>query len=206
MNRKQAGLPRKIAAWLLVAMLVTSLLFSPVTCGKSTTPPQTTSHTSTLPLTTKWSADGVITSNEYANNVTYDNGNFEINWKTDTQYIYIGIKAKTTGWVAIGFNATSQMQNIDYVFGWVSNGKVYVSDQFSADFHGQHKADTSDGGTEDITEFGGQENGGYTVLEFKRALVTGDVHDAVLTSGNLPIIWAYSSSDDINHSCKIGEI
>jgi hypothetical protein len=150
------------------------------------------------PTTTAWSADGLITSNEYSNSVTYGSGVFEINWETDAQYIYVGIKAKTTGWVALGFNANSQLKNVDYVFGWVSNGKAYIADEFSGDFHGQHQTDESLGGKDNITDYGGQEKDGYTIIEFKRALISGDIYDANLSSGDVPIIWSYGSSDDIS--------
>lgn len=147
---------------------------------------------------TSSSVNGVIDTDEYSSSTTYDNGNFQIHWKVEGQYLYIGIKAKTTGWVSLGFNATSKLRNVDYVFGWVSDGKTSVSDEYSADYHGQHQTDVSLGGKDDVTEFGGQENNGYTVIEFKRALVTGDTFDANLTQGDLSIIWAYASSDNIS--------
>ncbi len=194
---------------LFIGVLLTILLFLLPACGKSNTQVQTATPTFTSsPITTAiptgsptnvtWLADGIITAGEYSNSVTYDKVNFEINWETDSQYIYIGIKAKTTGWVSLGFNATSQLRNIDYVFGWVNNGKANIADEFSADYHGQHQADELLGGTEDIIEYGGQENDGYTIIELKRALITGDSYDASLSSGDVSIIWAYGSSDDIS--------
>lgn len=193
MNSKPASLYRRIALWLSMCGLIATLLFSVLACAKSP------STQSSVPTTTaKWSADGIINIDEYANSAIYDNGNFEIYWETDAQYIYIGIKAKTIGWVALGFNTTSNLKNVDYVFGWVTNSKAAVSDEFSADYHGLHQTDKSLGGTDDINDFGGQELDGYTIIEFKRALNTGDAYDANLVPGTISIIWAYGSSDSIN--------
>lgn len=214
MNTRELGLSRKIAKPLLTGVLISVLLFSTIACGKSETmtqtettsisvPTSTATQTTTLPssmtvITTEWSADGIINSNEYSNSVIYDNGNFEIYWKTVSQYIYFGIKAKTDGWVSIGLNATQRMKNADMILGWVSNGTASVSDEFSTSDFGPHSEDTTLGGTADINEFNGKQENNYTTIEFKRALVTGDTFDASISQGIMPIIWSYSSSDDIN--------
>jgi hypothetical protein len=176
--------------WVLIGVLVVALQFPLFACSKSVLQEPST--------TTLSSANGIIDANEYPNSVTYDNGNLQIYWKIEGQFLFIGIKAKTTGWVALGFNATSKLKDVDYVFGWVSNGKASVSDEYSEDYHGQHQTDVSLGGKVDLTEFGGQEDSSYTVIEFKRALVTGDAFDASISPGDLSIIWAYASSDNIS--------
>jgi hypothetical protein len=58
------------------------------------------------------------------------------------------------------------------------------------------------GGTDDILEFGGKQDGGYTTIEFKRALKTNDEYDQEPVKGKNKIIWAYCSSadPDIKHS------
>jgi hypothetical protein len=189
----------KATLWLSIGILATTLLFSLFSCVNPTpTTLTTTAQSSITPTITNWLADGIISPDEYSSRVTYENGNFEINWKVDAQKIYIGIRANTTGWVAIGLLPIAQLKNVDYIFGWVSNGKAYIADEYSADFHGLHQLDTSFGGTEDVSNFGGQENNGNTVIEFKHAFVTGDTYDISLTPGNLSIIWSYSSSDDIS--------
>jgi hypothetical protein len=214
MSTEQVSLLRKIVVWLLIGAVAITLLFSLLGCGKSTTPSQTTipsssappittatlapTSLSTLLTTSAWSADGIINTNEYSSSNTYDNGNFEIDWKSDTKYIYIGIKAKTAGWIAVGLNASERMKDVDMIFGWITNGKPEVSDQFSTGDYGPHSEDIIIGGTTDIIEFNGQENNNYTIIEFKRALITGDKYDAMLTSGLIPIIWSYNSTDNIN--------
>jgi hypothetical protein len=160
-----------------------------------------------VPVTEEWAADGIISVGEYSNSGVY--GNYEIHWKSDEQYIYAGMKARTGGHVSIGFQPGSRMKNADMVFGFIENGEVTIHDMFSTGDFGPHPPDTDLGGTFDIAEYGGKEEGGFTTIEFKRALVTDDQYDNPLSSGVNPIIWSYGSSDSLTrqHSNRgYGEI
>lgn len=144
-------------------------------------------------LTGQWSADGVIQSNEYLGEMAY--GDFEIYWVSDEQHIYVGLRAETTGWVAVGIQPGSRMKDADMVMGLVSGGETTILDMFSTGDFGPHSPDTELGGTDDILEFGGSEEGSYTTIEFKRLLDTGDQFDLPLSSGTHQIIWAYGATD-----------
>jgi len=157
--------------------------------------------------TATWAADGVISSGEYPNTNTY--GDYEINWRSEEQYICIGLKVKTTGWVAVGMQPGLTMNNADIILGDISNDQVVVYDQYSTGNFGPHTSDEQLGGTDDILEFGGKEIAGYTIIEFKRALDTADKYDRPLATGSNKIIWAYGSDDQIQvkHSTRgYGEI
>jgi hypothetical protein len=188
----------------LITVLVMAITAVTGGCGESTKETTTTTSESSLPTATgnleqpgeTWQADGVLGDNEYLNEMAY--GDYEVRWKADESNIYFGIKAKTEGWLAIGLNPSSQMKDADMIFGAVSNGQTIVSDQFSTGTFGPHSPDAELGGSEDIIEFGGREDGGFTTLEFSRALDTGDSYDNALTKGKIKIIWAYSSSDDFD--------
>ncbi|NQT74307.1 MAG: hypothetical protein HQ553_16315 [Chloroflexi bacterium] len=145
-----------------------------------------------------WIADGMIsTEGEYSNTAKIGD-DFELNWSTDSQYIYVGMKVKTDGWVAIGFEPSSKMKNADMVFGFIEENQVTVVDMYSTGEFGPHPEDTDKGGANDILEFGGSEDDEYTVIEFKRNLVTGDEYDNDLASGTVKVIWAYGSSDSLS--------
>ena len=144
----------------------------------------------------EWMADGVFGYREYFAEMVSGDGNYELRWSADEQYLYIGIRAKTTGWVAIGFHPSSKMKDADMLFGFVQNGATIVSDRFSTGVYGPHPPDTELGGTDDIIEYGGKEEDGHTTIEFKRALNTGDLYDHELKSGSISIIWSYGSSDE----------
>jgi len=155
----------------------------------------------------EWAADGVLGDMEYLGEMSY--GNYEIRWLSDDQYVYIGIRAKTTGWVAVGIKPTSAMKDADMIFGFVKDGVITLSDQFSTGTYGPHSPDTELGGTDDILAFGGREEGGFTTIEFKRSLTTTDKYDISIQKGVNRIIWAYGSSDSsaVKHSTRgYGEI
>jgi hypothetical protein len=72
-----------------------------------------------------------------------------------------------------------------------------VYDLFSTGDFGPHPPDIEQGGVNNILEFGGKEEGGYTTIEFKRALDTGDRYDRAFVRGSNKIIWSYGSSDSL---------
>ncbi len=147
------------------------------------------------PTPDKWVADGKITASEYAGRVNY--GNYEIHWNSDGQYVYIGMKAKASGWVAVGIQPEPLHRETDMVLGFVRGGEASVFDMFSSGDFGPCHADTELGGSDDILDFGGKEEGGYTIVEFKRLLSTSDEYDGELLSGVNEIMWAYSAADDV---------
>ena len=187
-----------MAKLLLIGLLASVSCFS-ASCGNGdsdVTPPSAATPSPTPPLTTEWAPDGTIRAREYSDAETY--GNYELYWRSDEQYIFVGIKAKTDGWVAIGVQPGNRMRNADMVFGFVKDGKTTVLDLFSTGDFGPHPPDTELGGTNDIIEFGGKEEGGHTTIEFSRALATGDEYDNPLPSGANKIIWSYGSSDEFD--------
>jgi len=155
----------------------------------------------------EFKADGTISDNEYKNSQTYDD--FEINWSNDNEYFYAAAKARTTGFVAMAIQPGSRMKNADIILGFVDNGTVNVFDLFSTGDFGPHPLDTELGGTDDIVEFGGTDDGAYTIIEFKRLLDTQDEFDNEIVDGKNQIIWSFGNADDleIKHSSRgYGEI
>ncbi len=149
-----------------------------------------------------WAADGVITAGEYRNTRSF--GSYELWWKADDTYIYIGMKAETQGWVAVGFDPESMMKGADIVQGFVRDGALSIADQYSTGQFGPHKPDVEQGGTDDILVSGGKSEGGFTTIEFKRKLDTGDKLDKPLVKGAHKVIWAYGSDPQftLKHSAR----
>jgi len=155
----------------------------------------------------EFKADGIISDNEYKNSQTY--GDFEINWSNDDEYFYAAIKARTTGFVAVAIQPGSRMKDADIILGFVDGSVVSVFDLFSTGDFGPHPPDTELGGTDDVVEFGGIDNGIYTIIEFKRLLNTEDKFDNEIVEGKNKIIWSFSNADglEIKHSSRgYGEI
>jgi hypothetical protein len=149
-----------------------------------------------------WAPDSVITAGEYRNSRSFDN--YELWWTADDTFIYVGMKAKTQGWVAIGFDPESMMKEADIVIGYVKDGQLTISDQYSTGQFGPHKPDVEQGGTDDILASGGKSDGGFMTIEFKRKLDTGDKLDKPLHKGVNKIIWAYGSDPQftIKHTAR----
>ena len=140
--------------------------------------------------------DGVITPGEYEHDFEFDSGNYILHWRFTQDEASIAMRAKTRGWVAIGFEPSGGMKGADMIIGWVDT-EVYVMDAYAEDEQGAHPADTSLGGTMDLLEVGGKESGDWTVIEFRRKVDTGDSRDRTLDpEGRNTIIWAYGASDD----------
>jgi hypothetical protein len=156
-------------------------------------PKEPTSGESNSQMLASWSADGVIGSREYLSEMTYDG--YELYWVNDEESVYVAMKAKTNGWVSLGIQPGSGMKDSDIIIGFVKDGKASVLDRFSTGVFGPHPPDTELGGTFDIIDFGGNEADGYTVIEFKRDLDTGDQYDKKLSIGENKIIWAYGLDD-----------
>lgn len=169
--------------------------------------PTSTESPSQLPLEPieRWNPDGVLGDDEYLQEMQF--GDFEIRWMTSEKTAYFGLRVKTNGWVAIGFSPSSRMKDADMVIGTVRGDNAGVSDQFSTGTFGPHLPDVELGGTIDIREFAGREQGDYTTIEFSRALDTGDKYDNVITRGTMKIILAYGSTDDTTqqHSVRRSE-
>jgi len=195
---------RVTSSFVTIISLLTMLILSG--CAEETQSPSQTPMP-TPPLEEEWSLDGIIKAREYHGSNNY--GDYTIHWRSDEQYIYIGMSAKTNGWIAMAVQPGSRMKDADMLFGFVKDGKVKVQDLYSTGDFGPHPADTELGGTDDILAFGGREEGGFTIIEFKRSLTTGDKYDISIQKGVNKIIWAYGSNDTltVKHSTRgYGEI
>ena len=74
--------------------------------------------------------DGTIGASEYESSKNIDDGKFELFWTTSGTDIYIGMRAKVTGWLSLGLDPANNMTNADMLFGWVTGGTTYVKDAF----------------------------------------------------------------------------
>ncbi|MHC1594903.1 MAG: DOMON domain-containing protein [Methanotrichaceae archaeon] len=154
------------------------------------------------PVTADWVADGVISEGEYTQDLVLSGGKFEVHWKNDADDLYMGMKGKTEGWLAVGFEPTVWMKDADMILGRVMNGQTTVLDLYSTGNYGPHPQDVELGGTDDILESGGREGDGYTVIEFRRKMDTGDRWDKAFVPGQtVEMIWSTSDSDsdDVRH-------
>ena len=138
----------------------------------------------------EWKPDGVIADKEYAK--MQQMGEIEVYSRIDGDKVRMALKAKTNGYLAIGFGPSQRMQDADIILGFVKDGKATVADMFSTGPTGPHPPDDQQGGKNDVTVFGGSNKDGVTVIEFERKLDTGDAKDKVIKTGDNKVIWAIS--------------
>ncbi len=186
----------------MIAILAGILLMSGCIQPK-TTSTNFTEHT----VSQLWKPDGITGSGEYSRSqVMSEVGGmgrtFEVHWKNDAEYLYMAMKANTTGWIAVGFEPTDWMKDAEIVMGYVNNGSAAVQDQYSTGNYGPHIPITQLGGTNSILDSGGKQEDGSTIIEFKRRMNAGDKYNKIFTSGQIvPIIWGFSDSksSDVKH-------
>jgi hypothetical protein len=189
---------------LLLAAMLTACSSAVPPAPVNTTPPAVQPPASAPPSGQQTSTpgakaaaiDGIKSPGEYVSGNTY--GDFEIDWRVDAEFIYIFMQAKTGGFVAMGIQPQTTMLNADIILGFVQGGAARVEDTFSTGPTGPHPPDKELGGSNDILEFAGLEQGGVTSIEFKRRLDTGDNYDLPLQPGANKIIWAFGSGDSLD--------
>ena len=114
---------------------------------------------------------------EYTHKVDVDNMTFQ--WKVDGDNLHVGLKAKTTSWVGIGFNPSDGMKDANFILGYVKNGKLKITDHYGTTKR-QHNKDSKSGGQNNITNASGKEAAGFTEISFTIPLNSGDANDVVI--------------------------
>lgn len=126
-------------------------------------------------------------------------GDFLLKYKViANQQLLCRLTANGDGWVAVGFNPTAQMKDANFIIGYHNGAYGYIRDDFGVD-NSSHDADTSLGGSSDVTLLTSSNAGGKTSLEFEIPLSSGDSHDRALSIGTTyPVIFAAGNADDFD--------
>jgi len=183
--------PRRLLNVILIFGVVLVLILGG--CGG---PDPTTTPTTTQPPTTTSGAGSMdFPSGAYHSTVLLSGGVFRVAWTVNVDTISIGLKARTTGWLAIAFSPTLTKGRSDLYLGTVVSNQVNLIDSFDPGFSGGHPQDSLVGGTDDAFDISGSEIDGVTTIKFKRRLNTGDARDIVLKIGNNPFLFAIGVDD-----------
>ena len=122
---------------------------------------------------------------DYKHNLKADAMTFS--WTIEGGLIHVELSAKTTGWVGIGFNPDSAMQNANIIIGAVKNGKVKIQDHFGNRKRG-HIADTVQKGKDHVQNAVGTEKDGITTISFTIPLNTDEKFDTPIKADGTDII------------------
>jgi hypothetical protein len=145
-----------------------------------------------------------VSAMDFTHKVDVDNMTFQ--WKVDGENLHVGLRAKTTSWVGIGFNPTDGMKDANFILGYVKGGKVKITDHHGTTAR-QHDQDSKSGGQDNITNAAGKEDGGFTEISFTIPLNSGDANDGVIVPDKENVVLlAYGPGRDsfkTRHAFKI---
>lgn len=107
---------------------------------------------------------------------------FTLGWLANDSTLEVEVTGPTTGWVAVGFDPSFQMQDANIIIGCRTDMLSLVRDDWG-NSPTTHRADTTLGGSHDILAYQCAEAGGTTTLSFTIPMDSGDGFDKVLERG-----------------------
>ncbi len=142
------------------------------------------------------SIDGRIADGEYTSHYRARGIGMELHWTIDGDFIYLGLRSPTRGWLAVGWDPSGPiMEGEDILIGYIRGKELFLQDYF-ANSSVTHANDVSLGGRDDVLEASGAEDTNGTTIEFRRRLDTGDRFDRPITGGAHTVQLAYAPTDD----------
>ena len=119
-------------------------------------------------------------------------GDYNISWTATDDCVSFRVRARTTGWVGLGFSANNKgdMMGGDMIIGWVKDGVVTVKDAFAPQ-RNVPEVDTR----QDVFNISGSELQGITELTYSRSITACDADDSPLHPGTTRIIFAFGQQD-----------
>lgn len=127
---------------------------------------------------------------------SWQDNDFSLSWTIEAQELIMTVSARTTGWIAVGFNPTRMMRDANIIIGAVlPDGTVVVEDHFGTGLT-SHRKDTEIGGTSNVRVISGEERNGSTTITFAIPLNSGDSRDAALTAGEKAVVILASAQRD----------
>lgn len=126
-----------------------------------------------------------------------------VNWRVVNDVIEFETSAPTLGWVALGFNATDDIENANLIMGAVVDGVARVEDRYVVAV-GDHRQVEAIGGTNALMHASGEEQNGSTTIRFALPIKAVDDYHMHLQSGTeIYLIAAYSVDDDFAHHSRM---
>ena len=165
-----------------VMRLISIVLFTVVTAFSHANSSGVVAPQESAPL-----IDGTVSNGEYGLSLQYDN--IAVHLTIVADILYVGVDARTSGWVAVGFGSPL-MDGAHILFGFVKrNGEVFFAEQIGHEHRHDDVSETL------VITHAVTEQDGVTTLEasLPAAFVRGSVNDR----GTFPMIFAYSRRDSV---------
>ncbi|MDX1958280.1 MAG: DOMON domain-containing protein [Leptospiraceae bacterium] len=141
--------------------------------------------------------NGVDSQNNKAKEINYNDMN--VSWKYEDKFLIFRMRSKSKGWMAIGFNETSELKGTKLIMGAITKDSVVVSERYIIE-PGVHKSLTELGLKEEIQIQNYKEVNGIKEIEFKLPVASKQKFSKNLTRGNkIHLLIAYSLENDFMH-------
>jgi len=130
----------------------------------------------------------------YANTQEFS-AKYKFYWSVENDEVAIGLVVQTTGWVGFGIaeQISGSMRGGDIVTASVSNGTTTIVDRYAT----EHELPSPDSDCQSWTLIAGSESGGFTSVELRRKLDTGDSQDRPIPPGRVRVLWAFGQNDTV---------
>lgn len=117
---------------------------------------------------------------------------YQVFWDFDaeTETSQFAVRARTAGWVGFGLSPDGGMIGSDVVIGWVDGANVFFHDRY-ADAQAPPPIDAS----QDWTLVAGEEEDGYTILQFTRPWITCDDRDRNIEANTARVVYSWNTVD-----------
>lgn len=120
-------------------------------------------------------------------------GPMTFKWSIEGNNLRGTVRAKTTGWVAVGFNPSKGMKDAMFVLGAEKDGKVKVENHFGTSERA-HESYASLGCKETLTNTTGKLDGEYTEISFTIPTNASDKCSKPLNlNGDTKLLMAHGS-------------
>ena len=100
-------------------------------------------------------------------------GTMSFQWKVEGKSLDVKVRAKSDGWVGIGFNASKAMKDATFIIGAEKDGKVKVENHFGTSERA-HTAFKDLGCKDIITNTAAKRDGDFTEISFTMPIDAND--------------------------------
>ena len=107
----------------ILIMVISLLAAAAAGCG-SQAPPAPAAPPRQATASREWQADGVISEGEYT--LTQKVGDIEVFSRLEGDTVMLGLRAQTSGWLAIGIDPEDKMKGADIILAQTRSGPAIV--------------------------------------------------------------------------------
>lgn len=130
---------------------------------------------------------------------TVSRNNMNVSWHFEDGRVFLEMEAPTQGWITIGFNTHSGIENAYLLMGNVVSGKANVVEHYTLS-PGNYKSIASLGAIIQVSDVEGLQTSDKTILKFSLPVKANSKFQKELSEGKFyHLSLAYSREDNFQH-------